>query len=302
MRYLKYIFLTLIILSCCSIAFCEEIKYNPIYGPNIITLHGDIGYLDLPKYFVFFGKEDTIKFFQESKEPYDDSDIGIVIEEQAEDWYALIRYVKTGYIKDDDANRLNSEQLLETIEKNTEEANKKRREMGTPTITVVGWSKIPVYNKYNNTLTWSIIGQGEGDNYRTLNYTSVILGRYGIISLTVIGKYSDSSVIESKMNMLASLIRFTKDNSYKSWVSGDKVSDITLAGLITGGTAAAAYGAAKTGFLTKIGAFFLSILLALKKAIILVIIAIGAIIKGLWGRLRNERNAKQQESDKFNQE
>ena len=65
--------------------------------------------------------------------------------------------------------------------------------------------------------------------------------------------------------------------------ASDSVAEYGLVGLITGGVA---LKAAKVGLLAKLWGVIVAAVLALEKAFILVLIALGAVIKKLLGRRR----------------
>ena len=255
--------------------YAQQVEYNPVYGPKTVILGDNIAVINLPKHFIFLDKYDTRKFFEEIKEPYAGNELGIIFPQKDLRWFALFRYVQTGYIKDDEVDKLNPKELLQIIKENTEKANKERKKMGVPTIEVIDWYSPPHYDRYNHSLTWAIIGKQEDRKELVINYSSIILGRYGILSCTVVGEYIDASLIYSKMDFLVSSTKFTQGRKYEEWRQGDKIADITLTGLITGGTAAAAYGAAKTGLLAKMGKF-------LFKGILIILIPIIAFFRWLW--------------------
>lgn len=290
MKYFNLVLVVLIICCVPNMTIAEEAKYNPIYGPQKITLGDNIASIDLPSDLVFFDKNDTKKLFEEAKEPYDDSSQGVIMQDGSQ-WFALFRYADTGYIKDDDADRLNADDLLNIMKKNTQEANKKRKEMGSTPIEIVGWAKLPSYNRVTHTLTWSVIVREEQSQKQVLNYSSVVLGRYGILTCTVVDDYENASLLQPKMDRLTTATSFTHGRKYEQWVQGDKVSDITMTGLITGGAAAAAYGAAKAGILAKLGKLLLVLLLSLKKAALLLLVPIGIFFKWLWNKLTGKKTS-----------
>jgi uncharacterized membrane-anchored protein len=258
MRHCKFLIVLLAIVFSCSLVFGQQHEYNPIYGPAEITLGDNIAKVQLPKGFVFLDRNDTRKLFEEAKEPYLGDELGVVLQEGST-WFALFRYVETGHIRDDEADKLDPDSLLETIIKNTREANRKRKEMGLPTLEVIGWDRRPHYNRITHTLTWSIIGRGENAKEPRLNYRSVILGRYGILFIEVVSDYANAPLVRPKADLLTSVTSFTQGKRYEQWVRGDKQSDITMAKLITGGTAVR-HGDEKTDSTEYVGGILVCLL------------------------------------------
>lgn len=65
--------------------------------------------------------------------------VGLVIGlRDADVWAIVLRFVKDGYIKDDDAKDWNADELLSNIREATEDANKDRVSRGFPELEVVG--------------------------------------------------------------------------------------------------------------------------------------------------------------------
>jgi|YelNatPaOPRAMG01_1025707.scaffolds.fasta_scaffold107562_2 uncharacterized membrane-anchored protein len=293
----KLIFLfSIILLFGVDYGFSTNYKYNPIYGPKEITLSEDIGSvktpiaeIKIPKGFGFLDKKDTQKLFEEFKEVYSGNEIGIVFPKEAS-WFAVIRYARTGYIKDEGIDKLDSDKILKIIKEKNQELNKKRKEMGSPTIEIIGWDEPPYYNRNTHTLICSIIGREENKKDLFLNYFSAILGRYGVLTITIVSDYKNASLLHSTADFLTSAINFTQENKYEQWESGDKVSDITIKDLIIGGaTGAAVYSAAKAGLFAKLGKILISVLLIFKKAFLLVLISIGLFFRWLWRKLTFKR-------------
>ena len=99
--------------------------------------------------------------------------------------------------------------------------------------------------------------------------------------------------IVPQFNTLMNTFQFRQGNRYADFISGDKVATYGLTALIAGGAGAAAL---KTGLLAKMWKFIIVIVLALKKAIIFVIIGLGAAIKKLWSWFRARKQKEGIES------
>jgi uncharacterized membrane-anchored protein len=261
-------------------------KLKVITGPATVPLGANEGQLKLPQGMLYLDKKSTAELLERSGEPADEYAVGAVTDEESKfDWTGLLRYVDCGYIKDDEADSLNADDLLTTIRENTEKENEERKQKGSPTMQVSGWYRPPAYNRATHRLTWSIIGQEQGGASRTVNLTAILLGRNGIMACTIVGDLKDAAQLQPKLDRVSSALVFTQGRDYTAWRSGDKVSELTMTGLVTGGAAAAAYGAAKMGLLAKLGKLLLVILLAMKKAFIVVIAAIGGVWRWLMAKL-----------------
>ena len=59
------------------------------------------------------------------------------------DWFVAVKFINSGYIKDDEAKEWNADELLKNLREGTEEANKDRIARGFEPIEVVGWAELP---------------------------------------------------------------------------------------------------------------------------------------------------------------
>jgi uncharacterized membrane-anchored protein len=260
---------------------------KPTLGPARVTLGANNGQLQLPKGYVFLNAEEARRVMRESGDPDSKGLLGLVAErEGTTDWMALLSYDDCGYVKDDEADQMNADDLLEVIKKSTEASNEERVRMGGKRLEAVGWQKPPSYNRTTHTLSWSIIGREEGDPAEVVNHVAILLGRYGTMTCTVVGDLKDAAVIQPKLEKITASLMFTQGRDYTAFRSGDRISEMTMTGLVTGGAAAAAYGAAKGGLLAKLGA----LLLALKKGIVVILIAVAAIAKKLFDKVTGRKS------------
>ena len=267
--------------------------YHPVLGPKTARLGSGVGSIAVPEGMAFFGAQDTRRLMSEGKEIVHGDEVGAVvpIAENAE-WSAVISYSRIGYVKDEEADRLNADEILSSIKEGTATDNEERAKQGAAPIEVVRWGQPPCYDKKTHTLTWSIVAR-EGEK-ELLNYSAVVLGRFGIMTCTVATGAGQAEAMQANLQRISSSIGFAQRQDYAAWRSGDKVSDMTLTGLVAGGTAAAAYGAAKVGLLAKLGKWLVVAALALKKGAIVLLAGVWAAVRAFFRRLtgRKEEEAK----------
>lgn len=270
-------------------AFCgaggqAQTSDNPgshaIQGPKTLPLGANIAQLHLPQNFIYLDKSQTNKFLMEQGDKPEEGSLGLVAEEN-DDWFALLRYDDIGYVKDDEASSLNGDTLLNEIRTNTEKSNEERRQKGAATMQVVGWYQAPSYNNATHTLSWAVIGKESSSPNQVINYTSIVFGRHGIMDTTVVGDYAKAATLRPKLAQVNGLVNFQTGEDYASFRRGDRMSDLTMTGLITGGAAATAFGLAKTGLLAKLGKF-----------LVIGLAAIGAALKKLWDAITNRRGER----------
>lgn len=89
--------------------------------------------------------------------------VGLVVGKHQNDrWIVVIRYIKEGYIKDDDAKNWNADELLQSIKDGVEQSNKDRAARGFPELQVIGWVEPPSYDAGSHRLVWSMLAEDKG--------------------------------------------------------------------------------------------------------------------------------------------
>src|SRR5262245_25529398 len=99
-------------------------------GPASARL-GDIAEIKVPAGYRFTGKEGTRTFLEITGNPPSGDELGTIVPEAKSDedkefWFVIFEFQTTGYIKDDDRDKLDPDGLLKTIRDNTEHANEER--------------------------------------------------------------------------------------------------------------------------------------------------------------------------------
>ncbi len=253
-------------------------------GPAKIKLAGQAT-VDLPEGYVFFGKDDTRVLLEKMGNPAAEHDIGTIVPKdvQQKGFFVSVKWDAAGYIKDDEADKLDQAALLDSIREGTEAANEFRKQRGFKPLTVVGWDEPPRYERAAHHIVWAIVGKT--DEGQTVNFNTRLLGRRGFLSLNLVSDPAQLAALKPAMQDLLSRTTFDPGNRYADFKSGtDKVSELGLAALIVGGAAVAGKTALKVGLLAKFGKLIIAALLALKKAVILLFVGIGAFFKRLFGK------------------
>ena len=199
------------------------------------------------------------------------------------DGLITIRYTEDGYVKDDDAAKLNADDLLKQLHDGTEEANVERQKHGFPPIHVAGWSEPPVYQAQSHHMVWGMRLKRDNATIETVNFNTRVLGRKGYVAVNLI---DDAQAIEASKPAAAAILAATTykpGSRYEDFDAkkGDKVAEYGLAALVLGGVA---LKVAKVGLLAKFGAKLIALLIALKKAIVLAIAGFIAWLKRILGR------------------
>lgn len=192
-----------------------------------------------------------------------------------ESWAVVLTYSDDGHVSDDEAAKIDYSQLLKEMQETTQANNEERKEAGYPGITLVGWAEQPHYDQATHKLYWAKRLMFEGDPEETLNYCIRVLGRSGVLQLNVVASVSQLGEINKHVPELLAMVDFHDGQKYHNFdPKMDKVAVYGLGALIAGNVAA------KAGLFKVI----LAAVLAMKKFLILALVALGGFVKKLLGR------------------
>lgn len=245
-----------------------------IDGPKLVDIGNDTE-VDLPAGAVLFERAVAQDLMRKGGD--DVENVAAAIVKPGADWAVVIEYAGVGYVTDDDADKLDANELFDDYKKGTEAQNEKRKQLGVGPLYLDGWSEQPRYVKSSHQLVWGL--KAHGDNGPVINFFTRVLGRNGYLSVNLID--SADKIEKSKVDAanVLSAIRFKQGSRYEDHKSGDKDSGIGLRGLVLGGTGIAI--AAKSGLLLKL-------LLIFKKAIIFLVAGVAGFFRWLFGKKKKE--------------
>lgn len=264
--------LVTMIFSTTALAEEETLDIKWVEGPSNVALE-DMATINLPDQFLFANKADTVKLMEYFGNPSSNAELGSVFpKSENENWFIIFEYFEVGHVKDDDKDKINADDLLASMKKGTEEANKERAKNDIPPLTITGWLEQPNYNEDLHSLVWCVLCESE--NGKSANYESRLLCREGYVSATLVCSDEELEAVKPYLKQVVDKFRFNEGKRYEDYVKGkDKLSDLGLAALIVGGSAVAV----KKGILV-------ALLVILKKGGILIFIPIIAFFKRLFGR------------------
>jgi uncharacterized membrane-anchored protein len=261
------------------------VVFNWKPGPRKVELGHELT-LDLPAEHVFLEKGEAAKLLEMNGSFYHDNLLGVVAsQDEASSWVVIVRYEDEGYIKDDE--ELDAQEILTAIQEGTEEANKERVERGFKPLHVKDWSEAPHYDKARHHLIWALDASSEDGT--SVNYSTRVLGRRGYVSMNLV--VDPAGLADSKPHMakLLESTRFNPGARYEDFQEGtDKVAEYGLAGLVLGGAGLGAAKLVKVGILAKFGKVLLALFLAGKKALIPLVVAVGALFSKFFGGKKTE--------------
>jgi len=237
-------------------------------GPTLGLL-GDQAGVSVPEGYIFTGPAGTQKLMELMHNPVGGNEVGFLAPKDMA-WFVVFEYDNTGYVKDDEKDKIDAAALLDSFKKGTEAGNKVRKERGWDTLEIIGWETPPAYNPTTHNLEWATRAKS-GSGELVVNHNIRLLGREGVMSAILV---ADPGQIAASADLTRQLLtagyQFNKGKTYAEFKKGDKLAEYGLMGLMTAG---AGVVAVKSGLLGK-----------LWKLIIIPIAAAGAWLKKLFKR------------------
>jgi uncharacterized membrane-anchored protein len=208
-------------------------------GPSDVALI-DQATLKLPAKYFFVPKAEAARALRALGNVVNDTDlIGLIVgERQSDQWIVVIRYIKEGYIRDDDARNWNADELLKNIKEGVEETNKDRVARGFPEMQVIGWVEPPGYDDATHRLVWSMLAKDkdQADNVpKGINYNTYALGRDGYFSLNLLSNSARIANDKTAAHELLADLDYNTGKRYEDFsATTDRIAEYGLAALIGG--------------------------------------------------------------------
>ena len=247
-----------------------KLKLQPARGT--ITLAGGIGTLVAPEKFGYLNPEQT-RFVIEDMwgNPDGKGTLGMLIPDEPSvlddaGWAFIITYEEMGYVKDDDADDIDYDDLLEELQADIKTENEERAKLGYESYELIGWASSPYYDTERKVLHWAKeIRCGESE-FNTLNYNIRVLGRKGVLMLNAVATMDQLQLVKDNINPVLASFQYADGNKYSDFNPElDEVAAWTIGGLVAGKVLA------KAGFFALI-----------LKNIKLIFIALAAAGTGFW--------------------
>ena len=254
-----------------------------------ITLRNGLAKINVPAEFRYLDPADAETVLTKiwHNPPTDERSLGMIFPANAgpldpEGWGVILSYEEDGYVKDDDAAKINYDDLLKQMKKGTSDANKVREQKGYPPVELVGWAAPPRYDQAEHKLYWAKELRFGDDPDPTLNYDIRMLGRRGVLVLNAVATMDQLSAIQNATPTILSMVNFQEGHRYADFnASTDKVATYGLAALVAGGLLA------KGGFFKML----IAGIIAGKKFIIVGVIALLAVGKKIYSRITSGKHA-----------
>lgn len=224
------------------------------YKTGQVKINNDLATITVPVGFSFLeGKDAQFVLTKIWGNPEDKDVLGMLVPKNVNlleggSWVVIYSYEEEGHVKDDDAEDIKYDELLEQMQKEMIANNPERVKQGYSTMELVGWAKTPFYDKSTHKLHWAKELKFSGDSLNTLNYNIRMLGRKGVLVMNVVSGMDNMKIVEDNMNAILASTNFNSGNGYENFDEKvDKVAEYGIGGLIAGGILL------KTGILAKLG-------------------------------------------------
>ncbi len=244
------------------------------------NLDGEFRYLD---------KADARRVLEDMwGNPPDDSVLGMIVPRspglsEPESWAVVVTWSDDGYVSDEDASKIDYDDLLKTMQAETRDSNPERVKAGYGSLDLVGWAVPPRYEAGSKKLYWARELAFNDQPDHTLNYDIRVLGRHGYLSLNAVSGMSELATVREGMDKLLPMAEFDQGARYADHnPSTDKVAAYGVATLIGGGLAA------KAGLFAKLGL----LLAKFWKLLLIGVLFLGGAIRKLFVRGDDNRTVR----------
>jgi len=232
----------------------------------------------IPKDWRFTDGNGTRKLMVLYGNPATDRELGTLAQEGIGDppWI-IFEFDESGYVKDDDKDELNADDLLASLQEGQKAGNEYRRKNGMDELEILGWAVPPRYNEKTHNLEWAtkLHSIGSPADEISINFNTRLLGREGVMEVTLVCEPDELNAMIAEQEKILTGFSYIEGQRYAEYRAGDKIAEYGLTGLVAGG---AAFALAKSGFFTKFA-----------KPLIIAAIAGLAAIKKFFGKLFGAR-------------
>jgi uncharacterized membrane-anchored protein len=261
----------------------DSVEKTLHYQTGKIELQNGLATLQIPKGFKFLNSSEAKYIIEDIwGNLKGQTPLGMIVPENSmasiANYAFIVEFQDIGYVKDDDAHKINYTDLLKEMKEDNEKANEERKKQGLTSMSLIGWATPPHYDSQKKILYWAKEYGVEGNESNTLNYDIRLLGRKGVLVLQAVSSMDQLDSVNKNIDAVLGMVFFNDGHKYSDFdASTDNVAAWTIGGLVAGKV------------LAKVG-FFALIL----KYIKIIIIAIGAAASAIW-RFITGRRKKEEE-------
>lgn len=238
---------------------------------------GDKAEVAIPQGYRFTSADGTRKMMTMHNNPATNRELGMLSTEGMGPWI-IFEFDDSGYVKDDEKDKINADEMLETLRESQKQGNAYRREHGLPELEILGWVIPPRYNEKTHNLEWGTKLKSVSSGGISINYNTRLLGPSGVMEVTLVCEPEEMEKMIAEQEKILASYNFIEGERYAEFKEGDKVAQYGLTALIAG---TGAFAAAKMGLFGKLGV----LLAKMGKFVIVVVIGVIAGIKKLFSSI-----------------
>ncbi|MBK9490045.1 MAG: DUF2167 domain-containing protein [Haliscomenobacter sp.] len=220
----------------------DSIEKTFTYEHGTITLKNGIGQIVVPDGFKYLNPAQAERVIVDlwGNPGGENITLGLILPEDQgvlnERGYVFnIQYDEIGYVKDNDADKIDYDELMTEMQKEAVEANKLRKEQGYEPIYMVGWAAKPFYDSNKKILHWAKEIKFGTNDVNTLNYNVRVLGRKGVLILNAIATMADLPLVKKDVPLVLDIVQFNDGFKYQDFDPKiDEVAAWTIGGLVAG--------------------------------------------------------------------
>jgi uncharacterized membrane-anchored protein len=250
-------------------------------------LLGDKAEIAITQGYRFTSGDGTRKLMAMYGNPASDRELGMLTVEGLGPWI-IFEFDDSGYVKDDEKDQINADEMLESLRETQKQGNQYRREHGMPQLEILGWAVPPRYNEKTHNLEWATRLKSLDNDGISINYNTRLLGRKGVMEVTLVCEPEEMDKMIAEQEKILTGYDYIQGERYAEFREGDKVAKYGLTALIAG---TGAFAAAKMGLFGKLGV----LIAKLGKGVILIVLGVVAALKNFFAKLFGARQEPPQQ-------
>ena len=220
----------------------DSVEKAILYEHGAIKLSNGNANLNVPQGFKFINAKQSQYILEDLWQNLPDASVlGMIVSDSfrvnspTNSWVFIVTYDGMGYVKDDDADDINYDDLLKSLKEGQTEANLERKKLGYREVSLLGWASKPYYDKGNKVLHWAKEFNVAGNEENTLNYDVRVLGRKGVLSLNAVAGMDQMDDVKKNIPAILKMASFEKGHTYAEFNPDvDEVAAWTIGGLVAG--------------------------------------------------------------------
>lgn len=211
------------------------------YQTGEIDLGNGIATLTVPAGYKFLNAKDSEYVLTEVWGNLPSESYGLIFPDTASPmncgntFVITLSYEESGYIEDDDAEDIDYDEILEGLVEDQKAANVERLANDMTAMNLVGWAQPPYYDATAKKLHWATEYALDDYEENVLNYDVKILGRKGMLNMSVLGDISVLPLIKENIGSFINSTEFQPGYKYAEFNPDlDDVAAYGIGGLIAG--------------------------------------------------------------------